>query len=172
MHTPELMAKHITPWTRVLAAIFLGAVVIPLFGLFYEWTTGRVRISSWRGPWHETLLSMLGIGFVLAVVPHIVFIGRLPRYWERVEARLMKADNRPGSSIWRRSYGNFVPDWLFLAWILFVGGTVLSYAIIITLSESRPILLALVWCLAFGVLVTLTRWWRQAATRVPTEHTK
>jgi hypothetical protein len=171
MHTPDILPGRITPWTRVLAAMFLVAVIFPFIDLFYKWITGRMRLSSWPASWYETSFVILALAFTLPAVTYIAFVGRMPRYWERIEARA-KADNRPGSPIWRRSSGQFLPEWLRRVTILFLGGMVIRYAVMITLGERKPILLALVWCLGFAVLVALTRYWRIPAKRAPADHAK
>jgi hypothetical protein len=149
----------ITPWTRVVAGLLLGAVLYA--GVLFVQSTLLGQRTAMRLSWyHAAFLIVFGIPFISAVAS-VAILGRQPSFWRHLERRSAAQARRPTGA---------VPRWRFPTWLrrpgLLVLGTLTSlYAILITVSalddvRTRIPLLVFAWALAIGVLVALIRWWQ------------
>jgi hypothetical protein len=105
--------------------------------------------------------------------------GHPPQWWSRFE---IPASNAPGSPFWRRSWPRRPPRWLQRASLAALACIAVGNAIITTVGVSDVahtpkalVILALVWCLALGVLGAIILWWRavpQMSTPAAIDDTK
>jgi len=158
--------RSISRWSRVLAgmlAALLAWVIVEL-----AWSVMRGRTPPWFLA--KTLLFFAIAGSALALCGFIALTGRAPHWWSRFEG---SASNAPGSPFWRRSWPRR-PRWLKRASLaglacLAVGNAVVTTVVLSNVAHTPKsiFMLALVWCLALGVLLATILSWR-AAAQVPT----
>jgi hypothetical protein len=168
--------RPVSLWSRALAG---------LLTMLLAWVTVESAWSIVRGgalPWPlvKTLLFLAIAGPALVLCGFIVLTGHPPQWWSRLEA-LGTASNAPGSPFWKKSWPGR-PRWLRRAALAVLACGAIGYAIITTVGMSDVsytrkalVTLAMVWCLALGVVGTIIHWWRavpQSATPATVDDVK
>ena len=100
----------------------------------------------------------------LPAVASVALFGRTPHYWSRLEGLGARDLRRSAPDVRQR-----MPEWTRRVGLLIIGAVTASYAAAVTvawvtdyaLTSRRLIVLVLIWSLALGVVVALSRWWGQ-----------
>jgi hypothetical protein len=158
--------RSISRWSRVLA----GMLTALLTWVTVELAWSVVHGGTPPGLLAKTLLFLAIAGSALALCGFIALTGHAPQWWSRFEG---PASNAPGSPLWRRSWPRR-PRWLKRASLAGLACIAVGNAAVITVALSNVahtpktfFTLALVWCLALGVLCATILSWR-AAAQMPT----
>jgi hypothetical protein len=163
--------RPVSLWSRALAGLLMALLAWVTVEL--AWSVVRGWILPW--PLVKTLLFLAIAGPALVLCGFIVLTGHPPQWWSRLEA-LGAASNAPGSPFWKKSWPRR-PRWLQRAGLAVLACGSIGYAIITTVGMSdisytpkALVTLAIVWCLALGVVGAIILWWR-AVPQLPTQTT-
>lgn len=161
MNAQSPFRRPVSPLSRALAGLLTA--LMAWLTLELPWAVAHGPHLPW--PLAGVLLFFVIAGFALALCGPVVLTGRRPQWWSRLEARSI-ASNVPCSPFWRRSWPRR-PRWLLRASLAALACVAVGNAIITTVGVSDVphtpkafVTLALVWCLALGVLGVLILWWR------------